>query len=212
MRLEPSQINDRLNDFRGRFISNPRLKASAVMMILFNSPRPKGGGIQTHILLIEKARDGSRHSGQIAFPGGKIEPGDASPFEAARRETEEEIGMTGDQLQLLGSMGFFRTLTSGYDAAVYLAWATPPFHFAPRQQEVAAVLEIPLADLYAQFDPRMRLHRRTDLLSLHFHWRVPEARRQICIWGLTARVIHCFFHMLAIAFPTPDWPMTLPLS
>jgi 8-oxo-dGTP pyrophosphatase MutT (NUDIX family) len=191
MLLEPVRISKLLKDFPGRLVSNPRMNASAVMMILFNSSSG-----QTHILLIEKARDQSRHSGQIAFPGGKIEPGDPSPLQAALRETREEIGVNVEQLTLLGSMGFFRTLTSGFDAAVHVGWASTPLHATPCQQEVAAVYEIPLADLYAQYNSQLRLTRRTDLMNLHFHWEVPHSSRTICIWGLTARVLHYFFKML----------------
>jgi 8-oxo-dGTP pyrophosphatase MutT (NUDIX family) len=175
------------------------MKAAAVMMILFNSSPPNPAGTKTHILLIERAKDKSRHSGQIAFPGGKIEASDPSPLEAALRETKEEIGVDIEQLELLGSMGFFRTLTSGFDAAVHLAWAPSALSWMPRQQEVAAVLEIPLADLYAQFNPQLQLRRRTDLMNLHFHWKVPNAKQEICVWGLTARVLHCFFQMLQTA-------------
>ena len=196
MLLDSKFVRDVFAGFRGRSVPNPRLKASAVMMILFNSSSAFSNDLQTHVLLIERARDGSRHAGQIAFPGGKIERHDRSPLETARRETEEEIGIAKEQLQFIGSMGFFRTLTSGYDAAVYIAWLTPPLDFVPRQQEVAAVLEIPLADLYSQFNARLRLHRRTELLNLHFHWRAPNSQREVCIWGLTARVLHCFFQMV----------------
>jgi 8-oxo-dGTP pyrophosphatase MutT (NUDIX family) len=144
----------------------------------------------------------SRGPGQIppcrpnCFPGGKIEPDDPSTLEAALREAREEVGLDREQLTLLGNMGFFRTLTSGFDAAVHLGWANSPMIWTPRQQEVAAVFEIPLVDLHAQFNPELRLRRRTDLMNLHFHWKVPDSQRQICVWGLTARVLHCFFHIL----------------
>jgi 8-oxo-dGTP pyrophosphatase MutT (NUDIX family) len=196
MLLEPSHIRDLLSGFRGRFVVNRRLKASAVMMILFNSSSAPPAESQTHILLIEKVRDGSRHAGQIAFPGGRIETSDASSLQAALRESEEEIGVPIKQLLPLGSMGFFRTLTSGYDAAVHVAWATSSLRLVPRQEEVAAIFEIPLVALYAQFNPQLHLCRRTDLMNLHFHWQVPNSRRLICIWGLTARVLHYFFQML----------------
>ncbi len=196
MLFDHHQISERLLGFRGRLVSNHRLKAAAVMMILFNSPPSRQAGSQTHVLLIEKARDRSRHSGQLAFPGGKIEPEDPSPLETALRETREEIGVDIEQLILLGSMGFFRTLTSGFDAAVHVAWAPAPLRWTPRQQEVAAVYEIPLAQLQAQFNPNLRLQRRTDLMNLHFHWEAPGTKRTICIWGLTARVLHYFFQML----------------
>jgi 8-oxo-dGTP pyrophosphatase MutT (NUDIX family) len=196
MLLEPLRLSELLKDFRGRLISNRRMKAAAVMMILFDSSPPNPAGRKTHVLLIERAKDKSRHSGQIAFPGGKIEASDPSPLEAALRETREEIGVNVEQLELLGNMGFFRTLTSGFDAAVHLAWAPSALSWTPRQQEVAAVFEVPLADLLAQFNPQLRLRRRMDLMNLHFHWKVPDSQREICVWGLTARVLHCFFQML----------------
>lgn len=196
MLLEPLHLSKLLENFRGRLVSNRRMQAAAVMMILFDSPLPNPAANKTHVLLIERAKDKSRHSGQIAFPGGKVEADDPSPLEAALRETREEIGVDLEQLELLGSMGFFRTLTSGFDAAVHLAWAPTPLNWTPRQQEVAAVFEVPLADLHAQFNPQLRLQRRTDLMNLHFHWKVPSANQEICVWGLTARVLHCFFQML----------------
>jgi len=198
MLLDHHQLSELLLNFRGRLVSNHRMKAAAVMMILFNSPPSRQAGSQTQVLLIEKAKDRSRHSGQLAFPGGKIEPEDPSPLEAALRETREEIGVDIEQLILLGSMGFFRTLTSGFDAAVHVAWAPAPLRWTPRQQEVAAVYEIPLAKLQAQFNPHLRLQRRTDLMNLHFHWEIPDTKRTICIWGLTARVLHYFFQMLRL--------------
>jgi 8-oxo-dGTP pyrophosphatase MutT (NUDIX family) len=196
MLIDPAHISELLLNFRGRLVSNRRMKAAAVMMILFNSPPSNPPGRKTHVLLIERAQDKSRHSGQIAFPGGKIEADDPSPLETALRETKEEIGIDIEQISLLGSMGFFRTLTSGFDAAVHLAWAHSPLNWTPQQEEVAGVFEIPLADLHTQFNAQLRLRRRTDLMNLHFHWKVPGSPRQICVWGLTARVLHYFFQML----------------
>jgi len=196
MLLDPNQLTELLLNFRGRLVSNHRMKAAAVMMILFNSPPSRETGARTHLVLIEKVKDKSRHAGQIAFPGGKIEPDDVSTLEAALRETQEEIGVNVEQLTLLGSMGFFRTLTSGFDAAVHLGFAPAPLRWTPQQQEVAVIHEIPLGNLYHQFNPNLRLYRRTDLMNLHFHWKVPSSQRTICIWGLTARVLHYFFQML----------------
>jgi 8-oxo-dGTP pyrophosphatase MutT (NUDIX family) len=196
MLLDPNHLSELLLNFRGRLVSHHRMKAAAVMMILFDSPPSRQAGAQTHVLLIEKAKDRSRHSGQIAFPGGKIEPEDASTLDAALRETKEEIDVDGEQLILLGSMGFFRTLTSGFDAAVHLGFARAPLNWTPCQHEVAAIHEIPLAALCRHFSPNLRLSRRTDLMNLHFHWEVPQSGKTICIWGLTARVLHYFFKMV----------------
>jgi 8-oxo-dGTP pyrophosphatase MutT (NUDIX family) len=182
---------------------NVRLQHSAVMMILFE--READGAAQTHLVFIMKTSDGSRHGGQIALPGGKVEAGETSAF-AALRETQEEIGVLPSQLEVLGSLGYFSTMTTGYDAAVFVARPRAPLQYAPHTGEVAAIFEIPVAVLWEQFDPALHIQTPADMLRLHFHlpaefylkfrtpgW--PGGRKNICIWGFTARVLQHFFHM-----------------
>ncbi|MGH7491421.1 MAG: NUDIX hydrolase [bacterium] len=182
---------------------NARLQHSAVMMILFE--REANTAVQTHAVFIMKTSDGSRHGGQIALPGGKVEAGETSAL-AALRETQEEIGVAPSQLEVLGSLGYFSTMTTGYDAAVFVAQPRAPLHYAPHAGEVAAIFEIPVAVLWDQFDPALHVQTPADMLRLHFHlpaeaylkFQTPGwlgGKKHVCIWGLTARVLQHFFHM-----------------
>jgi 8-oxo-dGTP pyrophosphatase MutT (NUDIX family) len=182
---------------------NARLQHSAVMMILFE--REMDSAAQTHVVFIMKTSDGSRHGGQIALPGGKVEAGETSAL-AALRETQEEIGVAPSQLDVLGSLGYFSTMTTGYDAAVFIARARGPLQYAPHTGEVAAVFEIPVAALWQQFDPALQIQTPADMLRLHFHLPIapylrfqtpawPVGQKHICIWGFTARVLQHFFRM-----------------
>jgi 8-oxo-dGTP pyrophosphatase MutT (NUDIX family) len=184
---------------------NAKLKHSAVMMLLLD--REWNGARATHLVFIMKTRDGSRHAGQVAFPGGKVDPEDGSALAAALRETHEEIGIAPPQLEVLGSLGYFSTMTTGFDAAVFLARACAPLKYSPQKSEVAAIFEIPFALFAQQYDPGLQLVTPSDVLKLHYHvaaapffcfkgedW--PATREHICIWGFTARVLQHFILLL----------------
>ena len=119
---------------------NVRLKHSAVMMIF--GDREVDAVLQAQFVFILKTSDGSRHGGQIAFPGGKVEAGEGV-LAAALRETQEEIGVAREQLEVLGSLGYFSTMTTGYDAAVFVARPRAPLHYELQTGEVAAIFENP---------------------------------------------------------------------
>ena len=108
------------------------------------------------------------------------------------------------KLNVLGSLGYFSTLTTGFDASVIVAVPAIEFHYRLQAAEVAAVFEIPLAELYRQFDPRLRFDTPIDFLKLHFHVAAPphlkiatvdwvRERQTVCVWGFTARVLDNFF-------------------
>ncbi len=204
-RISPAELNRIFNRAPRRFEPNTNLKHSAVMMMMLE--REWNGVLATHFTFIQKTRDGSRHAGQIAFPGGKVDPGDSSALAAALRETHEEIGVPPHELEVLGSLGYFSTMTTGFDAAVFLARPRTALQYLPQRTEVAAIFEIPFALFLQQYDPLLTLKAPSDMLKLHFHifaaphvcvkgedW--PRARDQICIWGFTARVLQHFMQML----------------
>lgn len=204
--LASSDLNRIVNLAPRRLAPNSKLKHSAVMILLLD--REWNGALATHLTFIMKTSDGSRHAGQVAFPGGKVDPGDGSALAAALRETQEEIGVAPHELEVLGSLGYFSTMTTGFDAAVFLARPRAPWHYSPQKSEVAAIFEIPLALFLEQYDPTLTLREPSDMLKLHFHVEAapffcvkgedwPAAHGHICVWGFTARVLQ---HLMQLLF------------
>ena len=205
MILSTNQLHKLFSQKLGRSKPVIRLRQSAVMVILLD--KVIHSVPTTHIVFIMKALDGSRHSGQMAFPGGNIEPNDHSALATALRETKEEINIGSDKLDVLGTIGYMSTMATGYDAAIYLAKAKYPLHYIHQENEVAAIFEIPLTIFYEQNRPNLQLKNKADLLRLHYHidtqpflqvetagW--PRNQKQICVWGFTARVLNSICNTL----------------
>src|SRR5262249_59516288 len=93
---------------------------AAVLVPVFRDP---AGDVR--VVLILRA-EGGVHGGQIAFPGGRSDPGDASPLETALREAEEEIGLTRDRVHVLDTLPVFETMSTGFRVAPFLARIQPP--------------------------------------------------------------------------------------
>jgi 8-oxo-dGTP pyrophosphatase MutT (NUDIX family) len=134
------------------------------------------------------------HSGQISFPGGRIDPGDASPEAAALRETREEIALPETSVRLLGNLDDIETFVSGYVVTPVVGWIEEPVTLTPNPAEVAAVLEVPLSELTDEtrrepgFD-----HGGRTLPTEAWVWR------ENIIWGVTARIVRLFLYRLADA-------------
>lgn len=124
------------------------------------------------------------HAGQISFPGGRVEPTDASPADTALRETEEEIGLDRRHVDILGYLPDYRTGT-GFLVTPVVALVQPPFDLALDDFEVAEVFEVPLGFfLDVANHARHSAHYRGALR--HFH-AMPYG--DYFIWGATAGMI-----------------------
>ncbi len=136
------------------------------------------------VLLTQRTAHLRDHAGQISFPGGRVEADDPSPVHTALRETEEEIGLAREHVEILGFLPEYHTGT-GFRVTPVVALLTPPFELAPDPFEVAEVFEVPLAFL---LDPanhkRHSLHYRGALR--HF-FAMPYG--DYFIWGATAGMI-----------------------
>jgi len=142
--------------------------------------RPEGATV----LLTKRTAKLRQHSGQIAFPGGKIDPQDESPAAAALREAWEEIGLHARHIDPLGYLDIYATGT-GFRIFPLVAIVRPPFELTLNPEEVDDAFEVPLRFL---MDPaNHQLHtREADGVARHFHAMPWEGR---FIWGATAGML-----------------------
>ena len=124
------------------------------------------------------------HSGQVAFPGGRAEPGDASLERTALRETEEEIGLDPAAVEILARLPDYRTRT-GYVVTPVVGLLTAPLVLKPDPREVAEVFEVPLEFL---LDERNRQRRTREFQGQQVGYYVFEYERRV-IWGATAGML-----------------------
>ena len=144
------------------------------------------------VLLTRRTDQLRHHAGQVSFPGGSIEPGDAHPAEAALREAREEVGLLPAQAQALGYLDPLLTLT-GFRVLPTVVLVDPGFLPRPDPSEVAEVFEVPLALLMdpAQLDTiEMQFGGRPRRV---FQYRYTQQR----IWGVTASILYNLRQRLA---------------
>lgn len=96
------------------------------------------------LLLTRRNADLRRHPGQIAFPGGRVDPDDADAVAAALREAEEEVALPRGRVELLGTLDVYETGT-GYAITPVVGLVPPGLSFTPQASEVAEVFQVPFA-------------------------------------------------------------------
>ncbi|POY40627.1 coenzyme A pyrophosphatase [Flavobacterium alvei] len=115
-------------------------KNAAVMMLFY----PKNG--RTHLVLIVRNSYEGIHSAQIAFPGGKFEPKDQTYVNTALRETQEEIGIHPEQIQIIMPFTNLYIQASNFMVYPFLGISKEEIVFIPDSNEVAQIIELPLSD------------------------------------------------------------------
>lgn len=160
------------------------------------------------LLLTERAHDLRSHPGQIAFPGGSIDPGDASPIEAALREAEEETGLDPAGVEVFGTLPQLWLPPSNFAVTTVLGWwATPTPVAVVDPVEVNAVLRVPVAHL---LDPANRF------TTVHPMGRFGPGfalEGGLVLWGFTAGIVSRLFDHVgwtrpwdeSVERPVEDW-------
>ena len=136
------------------------------------------------LILTQRTENLRSHAGQVAFPGGRIDPEDRNPIEAALREAHEEIGLDARHVTVIGVVDRYRTGT-GYDVTPVLAVIPPDLTLTPSEAEVAEVFEAPLGFVLDRANQRetSQFYRGRDRRFYQIDW---QGRR---IWGATAAML-----------------------
>jgi 8-oxo-dGTP pyrophosphatase MutT (NUDIX family) len=136
------------------------------------------------VLLTRRADAMRKHSGQVAFPGGRCDPGE-TPWAAALREAEEEVGLDPARVSLVGLSSPYETVT-GYQITPVVAFVAPPIELTPNPLEVADIFEPPFAWLMDPANTERRFYDRDDGVRRYFY-AMPWNER--FIWGATAGML-----------------------
>jgi 8-oxo-dGTP pyrophosphatase MutT (NUDIX family) len=138
------------------------------------------------------------HAGQVSFPGGRAEPVDRDAVDTALREAEEEVGLPRAQVEVIGSLPSYTTVTN-FVVTPVVGLIEPGYTVAPDPFEVAEVFEVPLDFLMAPAHHRRHAFDwpggRREFLSMP--WRPAPGADEIFIWGATAAMLRNFYGFLA---------------
>ena len=170
------------------------LKQAAVLIPLLRENE------EWHVLFIRRAeRLGDRHSGQVAFPGGKREPADPSIRHTALREAEEEIGLAGQHVEVLGELSTYRTI-SHFRIHPFVSLIPWPLDLTAEMSEVARIFTIPLRWLqddnnYFLKVPDIRISDVPANINRPPAVYYKKYKGEL-LWGATARMTLSLLHAL----------------
>lgn len=157
--------------------SDDPLSEAAVLVAVTDRARPG-------VILTQRTETMRKHPGQVAFPGGRVDPEDADAVATALREAEEEIGLAPSAVRVAGLADRYRTGT-GYHITPVVGVVAPDLPLRPSEAEVASVFEVPLAFLLDPANHRdaRAMWQGTERRFTEIFW---QDRR---IWGATAAMI-----------------------
>ena len=138
-------------------------------------------------LILVRRSEGGIHGGQLAFPGGKPEPGDRSLRDTALRETHEEIGLGPEKIEILAELPAAETMMSGFRVLPFLARVDVPSSWSFATHEIAEVMDVSVAAL-------ARPEARGRMIEHLPHWPAPREIEFYRVgpyrmWGLTFRIV-----------------------
>ena len=145
-----------------------------------------------HVLFFERTHDVIDHKGEICFPGGAIETGDAGPEAAALREAGEELGLRPQDVEILGLLDDVDTKVSGYVITPVVGHLGLMPALVPDPLEVARPIIVALEDLLAPGREHAEFSEYGGAWRERYWYLVKNGR----IWGATGRIVHGFLSVL----------------
>jgi 8-oxo-dGTP pyrophosphatase MutT (NUDIX family) len=181
-------VRERLGKYEPKYIDETGLPRAAVLLPLYDT------GGEPHVLFTVRSELVEHHKGQISFPGGAYDEGDADLAETARRETFEEIGVAQDHVEIIGQLDEMITV-SNFLVRPFVGRITVPgpYPFAHSEIEVAEILEVPLAHLRdeANLVADVREYQGREIMAYSYVFG------RHLIWGATARILKQFLDLVA---------------
>lgn len=183
--LSPEAVRAALAKHQKLHIHDPQLTPAAVLLLLY----PKNG--EYHVLFTKRTNEVEHHKGQISFPGGAYDEGDVSLTDTALRESLEEVGLKGEDVDVLGELD---------DMATFSAFAISPFvgvisyapNFTPSPREIEEIVEIPL---FALLNPTNFREETREYDGRPFPVYYYAYGRHV-VWGATARILKQFLDLV----------------
>jgi len=179
-----------------RFTDRAAMQAAVLIPLVMRGPERD---VLT-VLLTERALHMNTHSGQVAFPGGKVDEGDADVAATALREAKEEVDLDADFIHVIGRLPVYTTGTA-FTVTPVVALVRPDFKLRPNPSEVADVFEVPLAFLMNPANHHRHAFEWTsDQGPERREWfSIPyaDAHGDRFIWGATAAMLRNFYRFLS---------------
>ena len=141
-----------------------------------------------YLLLTKRTEKVKDHKGQISFPGGAYQGGDAALIDTALRETTEEIGLAADAVEVLGALDDTITVASNYVISPFVALVPWPYQFRIDEDEVEEIVEIPISVLLEDDSSHHQTGGRegNEIDGYRYYYQGNV------IWGATARILNQF--------------------
>lgn len=174
------------HDLNPDLVPKKPLKPAAVLVPLVQ--RVEG----TTVLLTRRTAHLAAHAGQISFPGGGLEECDVDAFACALRETEEEIGLPPERVELVGRLDTY-VVRTGFEVTPVVGLIQPPFELKQDEFEVAEVFEVPLAFILDPANHERRMREDFGGVQREF-WAMPYG--EYFIWGATAGMLVNLYEVL----------------
>ena len=184
--MEKEKIKRLINNKCKPINDRPDLFPAAVLLPLFKKDD------ETHLLLTKRTHKVKHHKGQICFPGGAFHSKDLDLLTTALRETEEEIGLEMEAIEVLGELDHMATV-SNFRVSPYVGIIPYPYPFKLNSFEVERLIELPLEYLLkqAQLKETPFTFEGQSQVNLHIDYQGD------IIWGATARILKNFMDVLS---------------